>query len=82
VKLLPKGAAPLPAVTLMLCCGLLLAASTGFPAGSCTQAMGNLRGAGQLTKENGSMADGGSFRHDSTSDHLLSWQEAVVHLDT
>jgi hypothetical protein len=44
--------------------------------------MGNLRGAGQLTKENGSMADGGLFRPDSTSDHLLSWQEAVVHLDT
>jgi hypothetical protein len=81
VKLLPKGAALLPALTLMFCCGFFLAVSASVRSETVSQAGDVLRSAGQLAGECGSMAEGGLIRRHWSPDLPMGRQETVVHLD-
>jgi len=82
VKHLPKAAALLPAFALMLSSGPGFAATAKFHIGVCTetvtQAEDDLRGAEQLIKEYGSVADGGMIRHITYPDDFMSQQETVI----
>jgi len=82
VKLLPTGAALLPSFMLMFSGGALSAAKAPFHIGVCTetvtQSEDDLRGAEQLIKEYGSVANGGMVRHITYPDDFMSQQETVI----
>ncbi len=77
-----KSAALLPALALLLSSGSSLAAAPKFHIGVCTetvtQAEDDLRGAEQLIKEYGSVANGGMVRHITYPDDFMSQQETVI----
>ena len=82
MKLLPTGAALLPSFMLMFSGGALSAAKAPFHIGVCTetvtQSEDDLRGAEQLIKEYGSVANGGMVRHITYPDDFMSQQETVI----
>jgi hypothetical protein len=81
VKHFSKAAALLPAVALWLA-GTPGIAAPKFHIGVCTetvtQAEDDLRGAEQLIKEYGSVANGGMVRHITYPDDFMSQQETVI----
>ena len=81
MKVLTKAAAIIPAVALLLTAGKAFAAAP-FHIGVCTetvtQAEDDLRGAEQLIKEYGSVANGGYIKHITYPDDFMSQQETVI----
>jgi hypothetical protein len=81
VKALTHAAALLPAFALLLA-GNPATAAAKFHIGVCTetvtQAEDDLRGAEQLIKEYGSVANGGMIRHITYPDDFMSQQETVI----
>ena len=72
----------LPALTLLLGCGLLNPPPAKFHIGLCTETVAqsedDLRGAEQLIKEYGSVAKGGMIRHITYPDDFMSQQETLI----
>ncbi len=81
MKRFAKAASLLPALALMLSGGSVFGAPK-FHIGVCTetvtQAEDDLRGAEQLIKEYGSVANGGMVRHITYPDDFMSQQETVI----
>ena len=82
MSLFPRTVALLPALALLVAGGSLRAANAKFHIGICTetvtQAEDDLRGAEQLIKEYGSVADGGMIKHITYPDDFMSQQETVI----
>jgi hypothetical protein len=81
MKVLFKAAAIIPAVALLLASGKAFAAAPfhiGVVTETVTQAEDDLRGAEQLIKEYGSVADGGYIKHITTPDNFMSEQETMI----
>ncbi len=82
MKHISNAVALLPALALMLSGGSMRAANAKFHIGVCTetvtQSEDDLRGAEQLIKEYGAVANGGMIRHITYPDDFMSQQETVI----
>ena len=81
MKVLFKAAAIIPAIALLLASGKAFAAAPfhiGVSTETVYQAEDDLRGAEQLIKEYGSVADGGYIKHITTPDDFMAQQETLI----
>ncbi len=81
MKVLFKAAALIPTVALLLAAGKAYAAAPfhiGISTETVYQAEDDLRGAEQLIKEYGSVADGGYIKHITTPDDFMAQQETLI----
>ena len=81
MKVLPSLAALIPAVALLLASGEAYAGAPfhiGISTETVYQAEDDLRGAEQLIKEYGSVADGGYIKHITTPDDFMAQQETLI----
>jgi hypothetical protein len=81
MKVLSKATALIPTIALLLTAGKAVAAAP-FHIGVCTetvtQSEDDLRGAEQLIKEYGNVANGGMIKHITYPDDFMSQQETVI----